>query len=65
MTKKPRILVVDDETQILDLLRDALTDAGYVVDSAESAQAALGLVKDNLYDVDHWHVTQVFGGAWV
>ena len=46
-----RILVVDDESSILELLRDALTEAGYAVDAAENAQAALALVQDNLYDV--------------
>jgi len=46
-----RILVVDDESSILELLRDALTEAGYAVDTAENAQGALALVQDNLYDV--------------
>ena len=50
-TEIQRILVVDDERSILDLLRDALTEAGYEVDAAEDARAALDLVKNNLYDV--------------
>ena len=51
MTTDPqRILVVDDESSILELLRDALTEAGYVVDAAENAQGALALVQDHLYD---------------
>ena len=46
-----RILVVDDESAILELLRDALTGAGYEIDTAEDARSALDLIKDNLYDV--------------
>ena len=36
-----RILVVDDEPQILRALRTSLRAAGYVVETAETAQAAL------------------------
>ena len=48
---RQRILVVDDESAILELLRDALTGAGYQIDTAEDARSALELVKENLYDV--------------
>ena len=37
----PRILVVDDEQQILRALRTSLRGAGYEVDTAETAEAAL------------------------
>ncbi len=37
----PRVLVVDDEPQILRALRTGLRAAGYVVDTAESAETAL------------------------
>jgi len=37
----PRILVVDDEPQILRALRATLRGAGYTVESAETAQGAL------------------------
>jgi two-component system KDP operon response regulator KdpE len=37
----PRILVVDDEPQILRALRTSLTGAGYEVDTADTAEAAL------------------------
>jgi two-component system KDP operon response regulator KdpE len=37
----PRILVVDDEPQILRALRTSLRGAGYEVDTAETAEAAL------------------------
>lgn len=37
----PRVLVVDDEPQILSALRTSLRGAGYQVDGAETAQAAI------------------------
>jgi len=45
-----RILVVDDEQGIIDLLTDLLTSQGYVVDSALDAAGALELVRANIYD---------------
>ena len=45
-----RILVVDDEQPIRDLLRDAFNEVGWTVDTAADAAAALALIKDNLYD---------------
>jgi two-component system NtrC family sensor kinase len=45
-----RILVVDDETDILDLLRDVLIDAGFAVDTAPTAQAALELIREHIFD---------------
>ena len=46
-----RILVVDDEAQIVSLLQTTLSEAGFDVDGALNAADALTLVKDNLYDV--------------
>jgi DNA-binding response OmpR family regulator len=45
-----RILVVDDETDIVDLLRDVLTSEGYEVDSAFDAASALQFIRANIYD---------------
>jgi DNA-binding response OmpR family regulator len=45
-----RILVVDDEAEIVELLRDVLTSEGYTVDAAPDAATALALVRDNIYD---------------
>ncbi|MDH3785275.1 MAG: response regulator [Acidobacteriota bacterium] len=45
-----RILVVDDEAAIIELLRDVLTGQGYEVDSATIAEEALDLVHDTIYD---------------
>ncbi len=46
-----RILIVDDEAPIVDLLRDVLTSHGYTVDAASSAAAAMELIRANIYDV--------------
>jgi CheY-like chemotaxis protein len=46
-----RILVVDDEADIVDLLRDVLTGEGYVVEAAGTAEAALSMIRQNIYDV--------------
>jgi DNA-binding response OmpR family regulator len=45
-----RILVVDDESEIVELLRDILTAEGYVVDAAPTAEGALQLIRENIYD---------------
>jgi two-component system NtrC family sensor kinase len=46
-----RILVVDDEAEIVELLRDVLGAEGYVVDTAQDAGAAIQLIRENIYDV--------------
>jgi DNA-binding response OmpR family regulator len=46
-----RILVVDDETDIVELLRDVLLADGYTVDAAPNAAEALRLIRENIYDV--------------
>jgi DNA-binding response OmpR family regulator len=45
-----RILVVDDETEIVELLRDVLSAEGYAVDAAPDAESALKLIRENIYD---------------
>lgn len=45
-----RILVVDDEVQIVELLRDCLSAQGFEVDSAADAAGALDLIRTNIYD---------------
>jgi DNA-binding response OmpR family regulator len=45
-----RILVVDDEAPIRELVREALEQQGWEVDGAADSAEALRLVKDNLYD---------------
>ena len=46
-----RILVVDDEADIVELLRDVLVAEGYTVDAAEDAAASLQLIRENIYDL--------------
>jgi DNA-binding response OmpR family regulator len=46
-----RILVVDDEVDIVELLRDVLGADGYIVDVAPDAATALRLIRENIYDV--------------
>ena len=38
---KPKILIVDDDTDLLELLVIRLTAVGYKVDAVQSAEAAL------------------------
>lgn len=45
-----RILVVDDEIPLLELMREGLSAEGFVVDGAATAAEALELVRTNLYD---------------
>lgn len=45
-----RLLVVDDEAEIVDLLRDVLTGEGYEVDAASDAAGALALIREKIYD---------------
>ena len=40
----PRVLVVDDDADVRELLRDAFVEAGYAVDLAEDGKAALALL---------------------
>jgi CheY-like chemotaxis protein len=42
---RPRVLVVDDDDDICELLREALTDEGYAVATVPHGAAALELVK--------------------
>lgn len=44
-----RILVVDDEEDVVDLIREVLVRAGFDVDTAASAEAALAMVEEGDY----------------
>src|SRR4026207_720831 len=48
---KRRALVVDDVADVTEMLSVILTHAGYEVVTANSAMAALGIVKTNSFDV--------------
>jgi two-component system KDP operon response regulator KdpE len=49
--KGPRVLVVDDEPQLLRALRTTLEGSGYTVDTAENGEAALAAVSIRAPDV--------------
>ena len=51
IVKKRRALVVDDVVDVTEMLSVLLTHAGYDVVTANSAMAAIGIVKDNSFDV--------------
>ncbi len=48
---KKRLLIVDDEKQLSDLMRDFLRDAGYVVEQASDGIEAMGRLENKVYDV--------------
>ena len=50
MSGQKRILVVDDEPQILQLLQEALEKFGYRVDGVADGKTALQAVHDHIYD---------------
>ncbi len=50
LNAKPRILIVDDEADIRQVVTLVLQDAGYVVNSADSTESARILLKKEHYD---------------
>ncbi len=60
-----RVLVVDDEADIADLLRDLLEAAGYEVATAESGSVALALLAEARFDalVSDLHMPGIDGAA--
>jgi len=50
MSDPRQILVVDDESEIVELLREILTGRGYTVHSAPDAKGALELVREQIFD---------------
>jgi len=51
MTRKPRILVVDDEAAMRESLRDWLMEDGYEVGVAGSGPEAIAMAKDKKWEV--------------
>jgi two-component system response regulator MprA len=68
-TARHRVLVVDDDAEILDLTRMILSDAGYEVRARGSGEAALAethrfqpeliLLDINMPDMDGWEVLRL------
>ena len=46
-----RILVIDDEPSISDMIREALTRFGYTVETASNGRKGLQLLKDASFDL--------------
>jgi CheY-like chemotaxis protein len=51
MKKQPIILVVDDEPAILELVKDILLPAGYLVNTAANGKEALAAIQAHPYDL--------------
>ncbi|HEX3535761.1 MAG TPA: response regulator [Stellaceae bacterium] len=51
MVSKPRILLVDDERAIRDLLANVLWDGGYAIDTAGTAAEAMDCLDRSAYSV--------------
>ena len=51
MREQPLILVVDDDPAILELTRDILSSAGYLVDTVANGREALERLKAHPYDL--------------
>jgi two-component system KDP operon response regulator KdpE len=48
---EPRVLVVDDDSQILRAVRTTLQARGYTVSTASSGETALSMLKDDVWDL--------------
>src|SRR5687767_2886983 len=51
MPSNARILVVDDHVEMGEMLKEPLTDAGYLVDVASSGAEAIAQLRARLYDI--------------
>ncbi len=51
MTRQPRVLLVDDASPVLSVLRDTLAQAGFEVATAPTATEALELLNRRQYAV--------------
>ena len=46
-----KILIVDDDPEILEVISDVLQGAGYDVDEADDGRKALRRIEDDFYDL--------------
>ena len=49
MASNSKILLVDDDPTVLDLVRETLEGCGYDIDTATNSQEALSKVRDGAY----------------
>ena len=48
---KSKILIVDDDSNILEMLNDFFNEDGYMVTLASSGNEAISILKDHVFDV--------------
>ena len=46
-----RVLVIDDDPSVLEVLTEVLQTSGYAVDAAEGGQSGIGMLEKNHYDL--------------
>jgi DNA-binding response OmpR family regulator len=51
MEQRKKIIVVDDEEGVRELVAEAMTAEGFHVDSAANGEEALSLIKESIYDI--------------
>jgi CheY-like chemotaxis protein len=51
MKEQKRILIIDDDADVLEILRDILQNEGYVVETAKTGKVALEKAQNSLFDV--------------
>lgn len=59
----PKILVIDDDKNIREILSLALEDEGYIVDKAENGQEAIAKTNANFYNlaIVDWRLPDIEG----
>jgi len=59
-----RILLVEDDTEQLEPLHTALTEAGHIVDGVEDGETAQWLLSEKDYDllILDWLLPEISGG---
>ena len=51
MPKKPRLLIVDDDEDMLETLSDILQEKGYQIETAKTGIKALAKAKERFFDI--------------
>ena len=51
MPKKPRLLIVDDDEDMLETLSDILQEKGYMIETAKTGIKALAKAKERFFDI--------------
>ena len=62
--RQKQILIVDDEEDIVNLVRMILEDAGYRVNSAADGRDAIAKIQDETYDLVLLDIMMPFLSGW-